>query len=429
MDVNIAFTALFLGLIAQSSLPLASFTNLFWKPGEKILAFMIALASGALLAATFDLVRSSQEYYWYLALGCVIGSILFISIGRMINNKGGFLRKQSLFVRYLRKKKREQSRIIFEKLSKIELFQQLPPEEIHELVPFITNRTYIKGTTIFHQGEPADSMYIIDEGIVNIVDDKQNIIIATLHTGDPLGEIALCTGETRSASAITESDTKVWVILKEDFDKYLMASPKIVQAVQKIINARIDDLKQKKFIDAAMADKWVNSAIKNLEIEYVVASDADVIEAQEEHKNYGMAIWLGNFFESIPGSIVIGASAASDKTGISLALIIGIFFGGFPEALTGSADMQKQGNKFIKVFSMWTLLFLISGVSSFLGCLAFRGVQHTEGIFTFLEGIVAGAMLTRIADTMLPESYHKDASIIGFSTVFGFLVAIFISRF
>lgn len=46
-------------------------------------------------------------------------------------------------------------------------------------------------------------------------------------------------------------------------------------------------------------------------------------------------------------------------------------------------------------------------------------------IYSLIEGIAAGAMLTMIAQTMLPEAYFKGGSIVGFATLLGFLAAIF----
>jgi zinc transporter ZupT len=44
--------------------------------------------------------------------------------------------------------------------------------------------------------------------------------------------------------------------------------------------------------------------------------------------------------------------------------------------------------------------------------------------FALLEGLAAGAMLTMIAQTMLPEANIKGGSIIGLWTLLGFLCAI-----
>jgi CRP-like cAMP-binding protein len=428
MNIQLALVALALGLIAAVSLPLGSFTTKIWKPSEKALAFLLAFGSGALLAATLDLVGGSVEkgYFYNLATGCIIGGVLFVGFGKIINQKGGFLRKRSTTTLYLQKKKLEQYKHIFEKLSIVPLFQSLPPEQVQAIIPFVYNRTYKRGSVIFNQGEPGDSFYIIEDGEVDIVDEKNKKSLAVLRKNDVVGEMSLITGEPRSATAIAKTDTSAWVILKDHFDKHLLTIPKVAETVHTIVHERISDLKEKKAIDSDMADAWVKNAVKNFDTKMIVTTDADIKEAQEEHKSSGMAIWLGNLFDCIPGAIVIGASIKGEGAPINIALIAGLFLANYPEALSSSAEMIKQGSSFKKSVLMWTSLFLISGIFAFIGNVAFTGVE-AEGLFSLFEGVAAGAMLTMIADTMLPEAYHKFSSITGLSTLFGFLVAIFIN--
>ena len=66
---------------------------------------------------------------------------------------------------------------------------------------------------------------------------------------------------------------------------------------------------------------------------------------------------------------------------------------------------------------------VISGVIAALGYLFFTGASPR--VFSFLEGIAVGAMMTVIAETMLPEAYLKGNSLVGFSTLLGFLAAVF----
>lgn len=66
---------------------------------------------------------------------------------------------------------------------------------------------------------------------------------------------------------------------------------------------------------------------------------------------------------------------------------------------------------------------MLTGALSGLGSIYFAGVNHQ--VFAFTEGIAAGAMLTMITQTMLPEAYIKGGEIVGFSTLLGFLIAIF----
>jgi CRP-like cAMP-binding protein len=428
MDMHLAMIALLLGLIAAISLPLGSFTAKFWKPSEKALAFMLAFGSGALLAATLDLVDNSvsKGFYYNLAIGCALGGVLFIGFGKIINQKGGFLRKRSTTTLYLQKKKLEQYKHIFEQLSKVPLFTSLPPEQVQAIIPFVFNRTFQSGSVIFNQGEPGDSFYIIEDGEVEIIDEKNKRSLAVLKQNDVMGEMSLITGELRSASAHAKNDVRSWVILKEHFDTHLMTIPEISKTVHAIVNERISDLKDKKAIDSEMADTWVKKAVKNFDTKNIVTTDADIKEAVEEHKSSGMAIWLGNLFDCIPGAIVIGASLKGGDVPINIALIAGLFLANYPEALSSTSEMIKQGSSLKKSFLMWSSLFVISGLFSFIGNVGFTGVE-AEGLFSFFEGIAAGAMLTMIADTMLPEAYHKFSSITGLSTLFGFLVAIFIN--
>jgi zinc transporter ZupT len=109
--------------------------------------------------------------------------------------------------------------------------------------------------------------------------------------------------------------------------------------------------------------------------------------------------------------------------GVSLSLIAGLFLSNYPEALSSSVGMRQQGISYPRILSMWTSLMLITGMGAALGTLCFR--EAPEVLYSFVQGIAAGAMLTMIAETMLPEAYFKGGSVVGFSTLLGFLAAIF----
>jgi hypothetical protein len=65
----------------------------------------------------------------------------------------------------------------------------------------------------------------------------------------------------------------------------------------------------------------------------------------------------------------------------------------------------------------------MTGAIAAAGALFFAGADPHA--FALVEGLAAGAMLTMIAETMLPEAYFKGGSVVGLSTLFGFLVAIY----
>jgi len=422
---GLAFRALIFGLISAVALPLGALTSRFWKPKDKVVAFLMAFGSGALLAAlTIDLVGDALEKgdFYPLALGCILGGLFFVGLNHVVNNKGGFLRKAATTINYLRKKKVRQYKKICQKLSQIPLFHHLPPEEIQALVHYVSSRTYQKGSTVLRQGEPGDSLFIIESGKVDIVDVKSNMRkIAELKENDVLGEMAIMTGEPRSATAVTATDTKVWIILKEHFDLLIRNSPRLAEAVKKLVSARITDLKEKQTIDPEKAKQWERKALDNLDEVITIPTGTEIKEEASAHSGAPLAIWLGILLDGIPESLVIGSSMLHSS--ISLSLIAGLFLSNYPESLSSSVGMRQHGYSFLKIFWMWTSLMMITGVGAYFGNIFFVGAP--DFLFAIIEGMAAGAMLTMIAQTMMPEAFHKGGAICGFSTLLGFLAAIF----
>ena len=140
-----------------------------------------------------------------------------------------------------------------------------------------------------------------------------------------------------------------------------------------------------------------------------------------EHSGASVAIWLGILLDGIPESLVIGASLS--PAGISLSLVVGLFLSNYPEALSSSRGMADEKFSRTRILLMWTSIMLLTGVGAALGKLM---MDLSDPVyFPFLEGLAAGAMLTMIAQTMLPEAYIKGGSIVGFCTLMGFFCAIF----
>jgi len=119
-----------------------------------------------------------------------------------------------------------QFRSIFKKLSSVPLFHNLPPEEIQALLPYISSRLYTKGQFIIRQDDPGDSFFIIEDGEVEVIDGKNDSRpIARLSQNKVMGAIALVTEEPRTATAVAVTDTLVWIIFKDDFNRLLYSAP------------------------------------------------------------------------------------------------------------------------------------------------------------------------------------------------------------
>ena len=77
---------------------------------------------------------------------------------------------------------------------------------------------------------------------------------------------------------------------------------------------------------------------------------------------------------------------------------------------------------------MWGSLCLITGLGAALGVLLLPSDPHGPGLIAVaaVEGLAAGAMLTMIAETMLPEAFEQGGAIVGISTLIGFLAALLV---
>jgi CRP-like cAMP-binding protein len=417
--------AFIFGLISAASLPLGALVALHWIPRPRVTAAMMAFGGGALLAAlSLDLVGEAMRKhdFYALAAGCLLGCVVFVVLNQIVNKQGGFLRSFATTVEYLTKRKSEHVRSLAERLSSVPMFRALPPELIGDLLPQVQERTYQPGTTIIRQGEPGDSLFVIEQGEVDFIDERGGgRKMRTLHDHDVFGEMALLTGEPRSATAVAVKDTRVWSILKEQFDRLLHASPELATAVRSLATQRGAVLPRGTLDDRRKTKAWVHAATADLDTRIAAPTNTEVREAAAGHAGAPLAIWLGILLDGIPESLVIGSSLL--QASISASLMAGLFLSNFPEALSSSVGMIHQRYSRMRIFLMWTSLMLMTGLGAYFGAILFQGMTHSW--FALMEGIAAGAMLTMISETMLPEAERSGGAITGASTLLGFLAAIF----
>ncbi len=424
MPESIALQAFIFGLISAASLPLGAIFARFWSPGNRVIAALMAFGGGALLAAlTIDLVGEAldRDHYYELATGCLIGGILFVILNRWINSRGGFLRKVGTTVSYLTRSKSSDYKRLFKRLSRSPLFNALPPEQMQHLVPLIERQIFRPGQVLLRQGNEAESLYIIDEGKVKVIDDIHHHQITALGPDDVVGEISLITGNVHTATILADGKVTAWEIKKEDFDELVRETPVFAEAIMELTGQRLKELGSEKTLSKEQAEDWFDQAKHRVDAAITPPIASDIKEAATSFSAAPLAIWLGIFLDGIPESLVIGSSML--HASISLSLIAGLFLSNFPEAFSSSLGMREQGYSFNRILTMWSSLMIFTGIGAWLGSIYFVEVSLTT--FSLVEGIAAGAMLTVIAETMLPEAYHRGGGVTGISTLLGFLAAIF----
>ena len=142
--------------------------------------------------------------------------------------------------------------------------------------------------------------------------------------------------------------------------------------------------------------------------------------SEKEDSGSGLAIAVGALLDGIPESIAIGLSILHGGA-VSVATVAAIFLSNLPEGLSSSAGMRRAGRSAKYVFGVWTAIAIACGLSSLAGYVGFGGLSPF--LVAATTAVAAGAMLTMIVDTMIPEAFAETHDWAGLIAVLGFLVS------
>lgn len=284
------------------------------------------------------------------------------------------------------------------------------------------------GQTLFSHKSDADRLYLLESGDVELIDPlKKSIENECLQAGDFFGGMAFVLGGEHVSTAIARTDVSFWVLEKPDFIALLNQVDTLRSKLQTYLREQrvYDYLTHEQKLSESKAQRWVKQTIKKQMAGQLPALASETHPINNHTAAY-LAIWLGIFLDGIPESLMIGAHLADGQM-ISISLVAALFISNYPEALSSSASMREQGIPFSKILFAWTFLMLITGLGAGLGSIWLHGASPATT--ALISGIAAGAMLTVITETMLPEAYSKGGSIIGLVTLVGFLCAILFKVF
>ncbi|MEM6517985.1 MAG: cyclic nucleotide-binding domain-containing protein [Cyanobacteria bacterium P01_D01_bin.71] len=414
-------SALLQGFLGASSLLIGAILGICWKPGRVITAAIMAFGSGTLLAAiAFDITQPVYEQagFWPLLVGFIFGGALFTLIINYIDDHGGFIRHPSSSRRFFYHHRQEETSEILDEIAHVEMLHNLSPSEVQAMIPLLKPLTVEPGTTLCQEGTAGDAMFIILTGEADIYKGPQ--LMAQLGAGEMFGEMALLTGEERSASVVARTPMKLYELDKSDFDGMLTRSPHLASGLSRILARRLRETTQSTVKARERSEgQWRQQVLDSVEVDFPLSEQ----QIQQLAKSSApLAILIGTLMDNIPEALVIGFNVGNGN--ISSSFLMAVFISNIPEALSSSVGMQQAGTAARRILTLWSGAVLLCGLTAMLG--HFLSTVASGWVLGSAQAVAGGAILAMLSSTMMPEAYELGGGTVTYSTIAGFLVGFWV---
>jgi signal transduction histidine kinase len=143
-------------------------------------------------------------------------------------------------------------------LESTKLFCGLSPAEIQSLLKVVQIQTFPVGKTIFKEGDAGDGLYIVRSGLVQIsavVSDGDRRILSRLGPGEFFGEMAVVDNEPRSATVMTDQETIVYFVPREEMLRVLESSPKLAVNLVREFSMRLREFNRQFIHEVLQAER------------------------------------------------------------------------------------------------------------------------------------------------------------------------------
>jgi ZIP family zinc transporter len=139
----------------------------------------------------------------------------------------------------------------------------------------------------------------------------------------------------------------------------------------------------------------------------------------------GLAITIGALLDGIPESIAIGVSLLAGG-GVGWVMVAAVFLSNLPESLSAASGMRKAGHGARQILLLWSAVVLVSALAAMGGYVFLAGASPS--LIAGIQAFAAGAILTMLASTMMPEAFEEGGAVVGLVTTLGFLAAFVLSK-
>ena len=127
-------------------------------------------------------------------------------------------------------------------ISNISVFSGLSPVQLEEVRQIADYRDYVKGESVFLEGDRGIGFYVVVDGQVKIfklaVDGKEHIL-HIIGPGEPFGEVAVFSGRSYPAHAEALADTRLLFFPRDAFVGLISRNPSLAMKMLAVLSMRL----------------------------------------------------------------------------------------------------------------------------------------------------------------------------------------------
>ncbi len=126
-------------------------------------------------------------------------------------------------------------------LQEIDIFKSFSEEAKRHLSDKMRRHRFPPGEIVVQQGDEGNSLFIVVEGVVGVRVKKENnevAEVARLGAGNIFGEMALLTGEQRTATVVAIAETVLYEITKYDIAPLIAQQPEVSELISTVLTQR-----------------------------------------------------------------------------------------------------------------------------------------------------------------------------------------------
>ena len=143
-------------------------------------------------------------------------------------------------------------------LESCKLFRSLSPEELTSLQRVTREASFADGAEIFKEGDAGDALYVVKSGRVQIsavIGNGERQVLSRVPPGDVFGELAIIDNQPRSATAMAETVTTVYVVPREAMIDMLTSSPQFSFSMMREITQRLREFNRQYIRQVLQAER------------------------------------------------------------------------------------------------------------------------------------------------------------------------------